>query len=223
MSANSEKDKRENKPTSTGSKTIDDTFTRDNVLFAEIRFALKTVESNYSQHSCENINELFKVIFPGSIVAEHFKLGRTKCGYLITHGLRNYFLDILYTEIQQSPFYYVSFGESLNKNLQKVQMDQLVRIWSNEKKMVATQYFNSEFMGGAKAEKILQTFEKGINKLNPESFIQISSDGSSVNSRSLNFCAEKKESEELPSLIQMGTCSLHTIHGSMKAGVKNFN
>ena len=57
MSANSEKDKRDNKPTSSGQKTIDDTFTRDNVLFAEIRFALKTVESNYSHLSCENINK----------------------------------------------------------------------------------------------------------------------------------------------------------------------
>ena len=154
MSASSEKDKRENKPTSSAQKAIDDMFTRDDVLFAEIRFALKTVESNYSQRSCENINELFKVMFPGNIVAEHFKLGRTKCGYLITHGLGNYFLDILYAEIQQSLFYSVSFDESLNKNLQKGQMDQLVRIWSNEKKMVVIQYFNSEFMGRAKAEKI---------------------------------------------------------------------
>ena len=32
-------------------------------------------------------------------------------------------------------------------------------------------------MGRAKAEKILETFEKGISKLNSESFIQISSDG----------------------------------------------
>ena len=98
------KGKRENKPTSSAQKAIDNTFTRENVLFVEIRFALKTFESNYSQRSCENINELFKVMFPGSIVAEHFKLGRTKCGYLITHDLRNYFLDILYTEMQQSPF-----------------------------------------------------------------------------------------------------------------------
>ena len=42
------KDKRENKPTSSGQNTINDTFTRDIVLFAEIRFALKTVELNYS-------------------------------------------------------------------------------------------------------------------------------------------------------------------------------
>ena len=57
MSANSEKNKREKKPSSSAQKVIDDTFTRD-VLFAEIRFALKTVESNYSQRSCENINYL---------------------------------------------------------------------------------------------------------------------------------------------------------------------
>ena len=66
-------------------------------------------------------------MFPGSIVAEHFKLGRSKGGYLITHGLRNYFLNIIYTEIQQSPIYSVSFDENLNKILQKGQMGQLVQ------------------------------------------------------------------------------------------------
>ena len=64
-------------------------------------------------------------------------------------------------------------------------MDQLVRIWSNEEKMVVTQYFNSKFMGGAKAKKILQIFKKGINKPNPENFIQIFSDGSNVKFRFL--------------------------------------
>ena len=100
-------------------------------------------------------------------------------------------------------------------------MDQLVWIWSNVKKMVVTRYFNSEFLGGAKAEKILQTFEKGINKLNPESFIQISSDGPNVNLRFGELFAEKRDSKELPLLIQIWIS--HTIHGSMKAGVKNSN
>ena len=160
MSTNSEKDKRENKPTSSDQKAIDGTFTRDNVLFAEIRFALKTVESNYSQRSCENINELFKVMFPGSIVEEHVKLGRTKCGYLIIHGLRNYFLDILYIEMQQSPFYSVSFDESLNKNLHKGQMDQLFRIWSNEKKMVVTWFLVLNSWAGPKLRKYYKHLKK---------------------------------------------------------------
>ena len=40
---------------------------------------------------------------------------------------------------------------------------------------------------------------------------------------SLNFWLEKTESEEFPSMIQIGTCGLHTLHGSMKARVKNPN
>ena len=78
-------------------------------------------------------------------------------------------------------------------------------------------------MGGAKAVKVLQTFEKGINKLNPESFIEISSDGPNINLRFPELFAEKRESEELPPLVQIGTCGLHTIPGSMKAGVKYSN
>ena len=39
----------------------------------------------------------------------------------------------------------------------------------------------------------------------------------------LDFFAEKMESEELTSLIQIGICGLHTTDGSMKAGVKNSN
>ena len=70
---------------------------------------------------------------------------------------------------------------------------------------------------------MLQTLEKGINKLNPESFIQNFSDEPDVNLRFLKLFAEKRESAKLPPLIQTGTCGLHTIHGSMKAGVKNSN
>ena len=66
--------------------------------------------------------------------------------------------------------------------------------------MVVTRYFNSEFLGGAKAEKILQTFEKGINKLNPESFIQISSDGPNVNLRFGELFAGKKGFKRTPTI-----------------------
>ena len=33
----------------------------------------------------------------------------------------------------------------------------------------------------------------------------------------------KSESKEPPPLMQIGTCGLHTVHGSMKARVKNSN
>ena len=66
--------------------------------------------------------------------------------------------------------------------------------------MAVTQYFNSEFMGRAKTEKISQTFGKGINKLNPESFIQITSDGPNINLYFLEFFAEKKGIRRTPTI-----------------------
>ena len=45
-------------------------------------------------------------------------------------------------------------------------------------------------------------------------------DGPNINLCFLDFFAEKMESEELTSLIQIGICGLHTTDGSMTGGVK---
>jgi len=63
---------------------------KDNVFFAEVQWVLKVVQAKYSQRSCDGLNELFKVMFPDSNVAENFSCGRTKCGYIINHGLAPY-------------------------------------------------------------------------------------------------------------------------------------
>ena len=134
--------------------------------------------------------------------------------------LSQHFLDILYSDIQNSPFYSVSFDESLNKHLQKGQKDQLVRFWNSENNIAETRYLNSELMGGAKAVQILSTFKKGIEKLESRNLLHISSDGPNVNLLFLELFSEERESDELPPLVQTGTCGLHTVHGSMKAGIK---
>ena len=96
---------------------------RDAIITAEIRWVLKVVQSNYSQRSCEDNVELFKTMFPGHQVAEKFSCGQTKCGYYINHGLALHFLGRLMTEVNESPKYDLLFDESLNKMLQKGQMD----------------------------------------------------------------------------------------------------
>ena len=83
-----------------------------------------------------------------------------------------------------------------------------------------TRYLTSWFMGGAKAEQILKKFEDGILHLKPEEFLQTSSDGPNVNLKFLQQFNEKREFNQLPPLIDIGTCGLHTVHGSMKADVK---
>ena len=71
-------------------------------------------------------------------------------------------------------------------------MDVLIRYWNADVSMVETRYLKSEFMGGAKAEQILETFESGIAKLKAEELLQLSSDGPNVNLKFLQLHTEKQ-------------------------------
>ena len=146
-------------------------------------------------------------LFPGHQVAEKFSCGRTKCGYYINHVPAPYFLERLMTEVNEPPKYVLLFDESLNKMLQKGQMDNLVRYWYSQKGIAISRYFDSRFMGGANAEQLLQ----------------ISSDGPNVNFKFLELHKNQRELDELPKLADIGTCGLHTVHGSLKNGIIHSN
>ena len=152
---------------------------------------------------------------------EKFSCGRTKCGYYINHGLAPYFLETLMMELKESPKYVLSFDESLNKKLQKGQMDILIRYWDSDKNIAITRYMNSQFMGGAKAEQIFDPFLEGTKNLDRKSLLQISSDGPNVNLKFLDLYKNKRDLKELPRLSDIETYGLHTVHGSLKNGIKS--
>ena len=60
-------------------------------------------------------------------------------------------------------------------------MDILVRYCDYEKKIGATRYLDSEFMGGANANQILDSSIEVSKKLNQRHMLQISSDRPNVN------------------------------------------
>ena len=105
--------------------------------------------------------------------------------------------------------------------MQKGQMDILVRFSDCEKHMAQTRYHNSEFLGGAKAEQILENFIEGSKKLDLSKMLQVSSDGPNVNLKFLELYGEKREMDDVPRLVDIGTCGLHTVHGSLKNGIKS--
>ena len=109
----------------------------------------------------------------------------------------------------------LSFDESLNNKLQKGQMDIIVRFWYEHKCIIQSRYLNSPFLGGAKAEQILEAFEKCMEKVSPANMIQISSDGPNVNLKILRLITERREFSDLLPLLNIGTCGLHTVHGSL--------
>lgn len=73
----------------------------------------------------------FQTMFPDSQIAQNMSCGRTKCTYLATFGIGPYLSTLLIDCVKKQPFFVILFDESFNTDLQKQQMDILVRYWKN--------------------------------------------------------------------------------------------
>ena len=85
---------------------------------------------------------------------------------------------------------------------------------------MCTRYTGPEFMGRSTADEILETFQNGISRVDASKVMQVLSDGPNVNRAFLKKYASVREGKELNPLVDLGTCGLHVVHGSMKAGAK---
>ena len=71
---------------------------------------------HYSMNSSSYTGELFKMMCPDSQIAQKFSCGKTKCSYLIIHGLASYFHGRMLASLKDGDVKYViSFDESLNR------------------------------------------------------------------------------------------------------------
>ena len=96
------------------------------ILNAEIKWSMKVVQSQFSLRSCIDLNKLL-YMFPDSEIAQKFQLGKTKLK--------------LVKNIVVSPFYTVSFDESMNRVLQNEEMDVQVRYWDVNTSITLTHSF----------------------------------------------------------------------------------
>ena len=71
----------------------------------------------------------------------------------------------------------------------------------------------------------MKTFDDAVTKKigQADNLLQISSDGPNVNLLFLKNYDGKRSFNEKPSLLNIGTCGLHTVHGSMQTGEKSTN
>ena len=64
---------------------------------------------------------------------------------------------------------------------------------------------------------VLETeFEKYMEELDQSKMCQISMDGPSVNWKFFSSVTRKREEDQLPALINIGSCCLHVIYGAFK-------
>ena len=202
--------------------TLNNFIIKDEVITAEILWAITQVVTHSSARSFGICSDLFKIMFPDSEIAKKFKLHKDKLGYLVTYGLGPYFQKELTNLVKECPCFCISFDESLNSVAQKGQMDMAVRFWDGN--LVQTRYLTSAFLGHATAEDLLMTFLQNLKDtgLDAKKMLQVSMDGPNVN---LKFLKDLKkylgDSPSDPELLDFGTCSLHTIHGAYKTAHNN--
>ena len=186
---------------------------------AEIFWALKSVMSHFSYNSAHDITDVFKAMFPDSIIAQHMSCGPTKLSYLISFGIAPHFMDLLLKELKDAPRFVISFDEYFNEELEKEQMDFIVRYFKDGE--VKSRYLSSGFLGHTTAKDLKRAFEECTEKLDLKNLIQLSMDGPNINWKMLDLIVEDRNSNEThPNLLDVGSCSLHVVHGAFRTGMK---
>ena len=90
-------------------------------------------------------------------------------------------------------------------------MDLLFRYWNEKKMQVEVRYWDSSYMEYCTSHDLTNHFNVSITDLNHSKILQVSMDVPSVNSDFHRVVQSNREELELPKLIDIDSCSLHTI------------
>ncbi|GBO06800.1 hypothetical protein AVEN_273300-1 [Araneus ventricosus] len=114
-------------------KTINKYFLNDQVTKAELLWCLRTVMTHSSFRSNSDLPDICKLMFPDNEIAKKFKMKKDETLYTICFGLAPFFKNELSAVLSSLESYFICFDESLNKVVQKGQMDIHVSFWKKKK------------------------------------------------------------------------------------------
>ena len=178
------------------------------------------IKHDISDNANTNIVATFKSMFPDSFgpnkPMEKMRLSRTKTAYVTNHGFYPYYKNILQVAASKSPYIAVSYDESLNDALQKGQMDFIIRYWDEDSSQVRSRYWNSQFLGHAIADDLLEHFDLGLDSIDQSKLLHVSMDGPNVNLLLMKKLNARRSDQELKKLIDIGVCNLHVVHNAFK-------
>ena len=191
----------------------------DQIVKAEILWALKIGQQGFSYNSSNESNELFSSMCPDSAIASKFNVQSQKLSYIISHGLGSYLKKKVVSDVKEANRFVLIFDEQTNKQNKK-QLDMLVRYWSNEKQGVVNRYYKSVMLGHAYAKTIrdviLESFATDgidLNKL-----LMLGRDNPNVNIALENLINTEMKKQG-GSLLQIGSCNIHVVHNAFKNGL----
>ena len=162
----------------------------------------------------------FLSMLPDSNISKKYHLGPDKLRYSVNFGLGPCFKNILMESIRKSAHFVISFDESLNKATQSCELDFLVQYFDVLEMKVSTRYFTSVFLGHSRHTDLYNSFTSMMDGLSEDKLVQLSMDGSSVSFKLLQVVQGDRKDKGLPHELDIGTCGLHTLHGSFKVGIE---
>ena len=202
---------------SPGQSNLDKKVSDNDVLKAEIQWAIHTIDNHHSFNSNAGISDVFKQCFPDSEIAQKFSMGERKTSYLTTFGIAPYFKDQIIRNTKDE--FIICFDESMHRRFQKKQMDVHIRVWDVNN--VRTKYLTSEFLGHACASDLVQAFNNATNKLRLNEMLQISMDGPNVNHSFHESMNSQLKADFNCSLLNVGSCGIHKVHNAFQTAVHN--
>ena len=105
-----------------------------------------------------------------------------------------------------------SFDESLNDVTQTTEMELHVRYWDPIENRVKVRYYDSTFLGHGTHTDLLNHFKCIINDLPSNKVYQVSMDVINANLKFYKEFSRLYKEKNCHCLIDIGTCSLHTVH-----------
>ena len=186
-----------------------------------IFIALKCVMAKLSYRCVEDLVVMFKIMFPDSEIPDQLQLKRTKLKYIIQFGLAVYYRKMLFGSLIPTsgakPNFVLCFDEAFNRVSKRKQMDVHINYFNEEKEKVVRSYAGASFMGHALADHTVTSIQKVTGELDlVHNLLQVSMDGPNVNWSALSILNSyrKQEDPDCHSLLNIGSCGLHVLHGA---------
>ena len=178
-----------------------------------IRWTVDNVLKGNSNNQNLDTNDLFKTMFSDSKIAKNFPLGPDKLRYACNYGLAPYFHQLLTENVQKSGIFVISFDESLN--------DSIIRFWDHSEQKAQIKFWSSSYLGHSTHSDLLENFNSCVDGLDPSTMVKVSMDGPSVTWKFYNALNNQRDECKLPTLIDIGSCSLHIVNGAFQSGAEN--
>ena len=95
------------------------------------------------------------------------------------------------------------------------------RFWNSDLNHVESRYFDSKFLGHPTGKNLLESMTTSLATINSINLTQLCMDGPSMNWLLLNLLKKQREQQEIPKLLNIGSCNLHVKNGAFKSGFQS--